>query len=254
MVINCVIPGGQRCGSTYLSSLISKFDSVRNPITESAEPKWFLTGNRKNADRNLYMKEVFGIEGRQTDGIYLEKSTSYLSEISSATRIKETLGNIPIVVVLRNPVARAISHFRFSTNHGFEILEFDKAIYLHANERTYAKEKVSANPFRYIENSLYIDHLKKWLSIFPDLKIIFLEDLMKEPSTFIEICEYLGLNKESGKAIWNSRKINQSSAFPGAIYAKEVDYLQTVFLEPNRMLQKLLDRNLPAEWSSPFLF
>ncbi len=251
MGINCVIPGGQRCGSTYLSRLISNFESVKHPITLNSEPKWFLKESADGISRKLYMKEVFGLEVSQTNEIYLEKSTSYFTDINAARRIKETLGLIPIILIIRNPVARAISHYRFSKKNGFEILDFDEAIYLRPNGRKYLKEKVSANPFQYIENGLYHRHLRGWLDLFPELKIIFLEDLVREPSAFIEICEYLGLSNESGRNFWNSQKVNQSSNFNSAIEIKEIDYLQTVFLEPNKMLQKLLGRDLPPEWYLP---
>jgi hypothetical protein len=251
MGINCVIPGGQRCGSTYLSRLISNFDSVKHPITINSEPKWFLKEYEDKNSYKLYMKEVFGIEVSQNRNIYLEKSTSYFTDINAIVRIKETLGSIPIVIVIRNPVARAISHFRFSKKHGFEELDFEKAIYLNSNEREYLREKVSANPFQYIENGLYHHHLRNWLDLFPGLKLVFLEDLVRDPSAFIEICEYLGLSKESGRNFWNSQKVNQSTNFHDAIEIKEIDFLYGVFLEPNVSLRKLLGRDLPPEWYFP---
>lgn len=246
---NCIIPGGQRCGSTYLFRLISNFDSVVRPITLNSEPKWFLKEFEDKYNRKLYMQEVFGVEVCQTNNIYLEKSTSYFTDINAMRRIKETLGSIPIVIIIRNPVERAISHYRFSKKHGFENLDFEKAIYLNPNEREYFREKVSANPFQYIESGFYYHHLSSWLDLFPDLKLVFLENLVRDPSALIEICEYLGLSNETAKNFWSSQKVNQSSNFHDAIEIKEIEYLQGVFLEPNKSLQKLLGRDLPPEWS-----
>ena len=61
MLINCIIPGGQRCGSTYLFKLISNFENVKNPISLKSEPKWFLKRNSERVDCDAYMREVFGV-------------------------------------------------------------------------------------------------------------------------------------------------------------------------------------------------
>ena len=237
---------------------------VNEPLLDGNEKKYLLqcidTGwissegpfikefEEKNG-RKLYMQEVFGVEVCQTNNIYLEKSTSYFTDINAMMRIKETLGSIPIVLIIRNPVQRAISHYRFSKKHGFENLDFERAIYLNPNKREYPREKVSANPFQYIYNGLYYHHLGRWLDLFPDLKLVFLENLVRDPSTFIEICEYLGLSEESARNFWSSQKVNQSFNFHDPIEIKEIDHLQRVFLEPNKLLQKLLGRDLPPEWS-----
>jgi hypothetical protein len=254
MAINCVIPGGQRCGSTFLYKLISNFDTVRNPIRLNSEPKWFLKSDTESADYKLYMKEVFGVEGHYQGALYLEKSTSYFVDENAASRIMQVLGRIPIVVIIRNPVERAISHFRFSKQNGFENLYFHKAIYLNPDNRSYAKGKISSNPFKYIENGLYFYHLQRWLLTFPEMKVVFLEDLIKEPSAFIEICEYLGLDRNLAEYFWNSQRVNQGNFFPEVIGIREIEHLQSTFLEPNMMLQELLGRDLPPEWFSPIYF
>ncbi len=250
MSFNCIIPGGQRCGSTYLSDLLSKFDVVKNPITINSEPKWFLKNLVQLGDRRLYMKKVFGAEEDEINAVYLEKSTSYLTNIDTPRIIKETLGNIPIIIIIRNPLARAISHYMFSRKNGLEDLNFDDAIYLDSTKRRYLKERVSVNPFSYIESGLYAEHLKNWLTYFPELKIVFLEELKKNPSTFLGICDYLGLDKESGRNYWHAQKVNQGSYLHSAIEKKELQYLQDKFLEPNKILESLIGRGLPTEWNS----
>ena len=244
-----MIPGGQRCGSTYLASLISKFENVKLPINQNSEPKWFLKKSTRSNDSDLYMKEVFGMDGFPPNQIFLEKSTAYLSDLNAAERIKETLGSIPIIIIIRNPVARAISHFRFSTLHGFEVLQFENAIYLDPDKRAYKRENVSANPFNYINNGMYHYYLKKWLNLFPATKIVFLEELIRESDTFIEICDYLKLDNNSGRKFWNNQKVNRSANLQSDIESTEIAYLQKVFLEPNESLRMLLGRDLPSEWN-----
>ena len=250
MLINCIIPGGQRCGSTYLFKLISNFENVKNPISLKSEPKWFLKRNSERVDCDAYMREVFGVGEKFEDAIYLEKSTSYLTDYYAANRINQILGQIPIIVIIRNPIARAISHFEFSKKNGFEKLDFQNAIYLNPNNRSYSLEELSANPFRYVENGLFYEHLSRWQSIFPRLKVVFLEDLIRDPSTFIEICEFIGLKKDLARKFWNTQRINQGTLSRNEISIQEIEYLQTVFLEPNMLLQRLLGRELPPEWSS----
>ena len=82
------------------------------------------------------------------------------------------------------------------------------------------------------------------------MKIVFLEELIREPYTFIEICDYLELDINSGRNFWNNQKVNQSANLQSDFKSTEIAYLQKVFLEPNELLQKLLGRDLPPEWNN----
>lgn len=250
MVVNCIIPGGQRCGSTYLFKLISNFENVKNPISLKSEPKWFLEKCSEKSNSMLYNKEVFGIDENDSEVLCLEKSTSYFADSNAADRINKILGQIPIVIIIRDPIARAISHFRFSKSNGFEDLKFSEAIYLNPKNRSYSMDKSSTNPFEYIENGLYSIHLKRWMDVFPNLKVVFLEEIINFQSIFLEICEYIGLDAKKANPYWNSRKVNQSPVLPNDIRENEIQYLQSIFWDHNRELQILLGRKLPSEWST----
>ncbi len=57
-----------------------------------------------------------------------EASPYYLFFPHSAQRIYTTFPNLKIIIILRNPVDRAYSHYFHSTRGGFESLSFEEAV------------------------------------------------------------------------------------------------------------------------------
>ena len=84
------------------------------------EPKHFLAREHRDGDRTEYERKYFDAES--TAKVRGEKSTSYLCSEVAARRIHACYPDAKIVIVLREPVARALSNHRFSTAHGFETL------------------------------------------------------------------------------------------------------------------------------------
>lgn len=250
MSSHCIIPGGQRCGSTYLYKLVSNFNNIILPTNSISEPKFFLDEKSEIASVKDYLSDVFGTDQIMFNKIYLEKSTSYFHDKNAANRIKGTLGDLPIVIIIRNPIARALSHYRFSRTNGFEDLEFNKAIYLNPTERSYQENKVSTNPFNYIENGLYYKHLTRWIDNFARVKIVFLEELVVSPLVYLEVCEFLDLSIEIGEKLWSNQKVNEALKFSTDIQIRELNYLRKIFSRDNKLLEDLLGRALPLEWNT----
>src|SRR5690606_21702892 len=60
--------------------------------------------------------------------IFGEASPYYLFHPRAAARARETVPAARLIVLLRDPVARAISHYQHSVRKGFETLSFPDAI------------------------------------------------------------------------------------------------------------------------------
>ena len=116
-----IIIGAQRSGSTFLHALLDKHVDIYMARPVNPEPKYFL---RENSNLNEYRNTVFA--GAPKSKLYLgEKSTSYYEKPEVAGRIKSMIPDAKLVVVLRNPVNRAISNFTFSTNK-IHLAHFDR--------------------------------------------------------------------------------------------------------------------------------
>lgn len=129
------------------------------------EPKHFLAREHRDGDRSGYERRYFDTDS--TAKVRGEKSTSYLCSEVAARRIHACYPDAKIVIVLREPVARALSNHRFSTAHGFETLSAWEAFEREDERRdAYDASAVSVSPFAYQQRSRYIDSVRVYEQVF----------------------------------------------------------------------------------------
>ena len=134
-----------------------------------------------------------------------EASPSYVFHPLVPQRIKESLPNIKLIILLRNPVARAYSHYQGNLRKGHENKSFEEAIELEQSRLEGEKEAIIADQYypmykylvySYLARGVYIDQIKNWLQSFPREQILILksEDLFSNPQgVYSQVLNYLGL-------------------------------------------------------------
>src|SRR5205814_123516 len=105
-----------------------------------------------------YESEYFAEPGTRVRG---EKSTSYIESDVATRRITATLPGAPLLVVLRDPVRRAISNYRFSTQNGVDDLPISEALRAEAGERSWDHARFSVSPFAYLARGRYVEYLER---------------------------------------------------------------------------------------------
>ncbi|MFN0275513.1 MAG: sulfotransferase domain-containing protein [Chitinophagales bacterium] len=123
-----------------------------------------------------------------------ELSTSYLFSSVAAEEIKKHLGNVKIIICLRNPVERAYSHYRMNiwTGNNNEF-DFYKALL----EDYHHIPKAWGNAHLYVEIGFYYEQVKRYIDMFgrENVKIVFTEDLKKNATnTLKELYEFIGVD------------------------------------------------------------
>jgi hypothetical protein len=128
-----------------------------------------------------------------------------------------------IIVLIRNPVERAYSHYHHEVNMGFETLTFEEAIDKEGERLDGEREKLireetyrsfNFQNFSYISRGIYLDQLKDWRSFFNKDQMLVLrsEDFYHNPSkTLAQVTEYLGLKSWDLKEY---KKYHQSNYQP----------------------------------------
>lgn len=244
----CLVPGGQRCGSTYLFELLDQIDVVRSPILSQSEPKWFLEKNIELKNKEDYLYDIFAKTAEDSELLYIDKSTSYFTDKNVPLYVNKILGQPYILIILRDPVQRAISHYKFSRNNGVETLDFAQALRIAPNTRNYNFEEISTNPFNYLEGGLFYRYLINWKGYFTKVKVIFLEELISDSKIFLDVLNFLEIDNSSNLKYWNSKKQNESNSDWIEIRSDDILYLKKYYSTPNSMLQDLLSRQLPISW------
>ncbi len=238
-----VIVGAQRCGTTYLTRMLDEHPEIEMAKPHRPEPKFFLDDEQFAQGARHYETLYFSDAGARVRG---EKSTSYIEHDVAMRRIMTLFPAATIVVVVRDPVARAVSNHRFSTAEGVETLPLADALRAAAaGERPWDRARFSVSPFGYLARGRYADALAQVVRRVPrqQLHVIVFEELVDDASVLAALYARLGVDpgfRPSGLGA----PVNVSPD-PGELDAETAMWLRDYFVEPNRRFEEFLGRRLP---------
>jgi len=248
---NFVIAGGQRCGTTTLYELLDQHPQIYLAKPVRPEPKFFVEEPRPGRDRQWYLESWFADVPRAV--AVGEKSTSYFETPGAAKRMKSMFPEMRPIFILRHPVERAISNYRYTRAHGLEEESFDDAVRLEA-ERLAGTEyqDISAHPHAYLRRGRFADHLARYTAEFPrDQMLVLLNDeLQTDP---LSLCRkafaFLAVDADFEPPKIEIRE-NLHQPDDLTVSPDTVAMLLDHFAEPNRRLAEMFDLDLSA-WSEP---
>jgi hypothetical protein len=236
------IVGAQRGGTTYLYKVLDDHPEIYMAKPLKPEPKFFLSQDYHN-NLGSYENKYFGNTPAGTK-VFGEKSTSYYENASVAQRIKTAYPKSKIIIILRNPIDRAISNYYFSLKNGLEIRTLEETFLIEKPPPEYPKE-ISANPFNYLGRSEYLIFLKNYLKYFSreQMKILIFELFMDDENQIGQLYDYLGVD-ETFKPKFLNHKVNPLDYPPldknKSIYLK----LKSYFSDPINQLEDFLSLDL----------
>lgn len=122
-----------------------------------------------------------------------EATTRYLSARKVPARVKELLPNATFVVLLRDPVTRAYSHYQHNRRHDREPRSFAAAV--EAEVEGHARGELRVKP-SYLSRGVYADQLERWWAEFPRDRFLIRrsEEFFAAPARVLdEVGRFLGL-------------------------------------------------------------
>ena len=215
---NFFVVGAAKAGTTSIYNYIKLHPEVYVSLIK--EPNFFSTDIDVSKFRKTYKKEIelgyeqfykYGTQAHLTfirswedyyklfENVKNEKaigefSTSYLYSKIAAKNIYNNIENAKIIIVLRNPIERAFSHYIMDLKIGYTNLSFMEAIKKDMN----AKEKGWGITSLYLELGEYYEQVKRYLDIFPkeSVKIYLFEDLKNTKNLILDLYEFLNVNPD----------------------------------------------------------
>jgi len=241
------IVGAQRSGTTSLATALERHPQVALAQPRNPEPKVFLDPEAAD-DPDAYVARWYPHAGPETR-LRIEKSASYLESGVACSGIASAFPDAHIVVVLRDPVERARSHWAYTRRHGLEPLALNAALDPSAEDRPWDPSAISVSPYRYLSRGRYADDLRRWFDRFgrERVHVILLEDLLDEPERFHDLERALGL--EPGPRFPVEERHNAGEG-DGALDAETRARLAAWFADANADLAELLGRPLDR-WTRP---
>ena len=127
-----------------------------------------------------------------------EASPHYLFHSLVPQRVAQTIPDVRLIVLLRNPVERAWSHYRRYIYLGRETLPFEQAI-AEEERRLTADAQDTAGRTSYLARGLYANQLDRWFSVFPRERLLILrsEDFYADPAAILaQTLDYLDMPRD----------------------------------------------------------
>lgn len=245
-----IVLGAQKGGTSTLNYFIGKNHPQVLPSMRK-EVNYY----DRNFHRSLYWyRAYFPLRRRLTDGrITGEATPQYLVHPHVPGRIAQVQPDVKMVVLLRNPKERALSHYQMSVRKGRETLSFDEAV-RREEERIGPEwqrmledehyESVAFRAFSYKLRGRYAEQLKRYYEYFAASQILVVSsDKLKHDTaaTLQRICHFLGISAPPHYRQSGPRHVR---SYERTMAPETERYLDDYFRPHNEELYDLLGEDL----------
>jgi Sulfotransferase domain len=193
---NFLIVGAAKSGTTSLHEYLDQHPEIF--MSALKEPNYFVPGCGYDSWQD-YLALFAAARGETAIG---ESSTGYLYCEQSPALIKATLGEIKIVLILRNPARRAASLYWWMVREGYEnARSFAEALELESARMRSSTFQQSCPQFYpdylYYTTGLYSQQVRRYLDIFgrKNVRVYIFEEFVREHLVICrDVFDFLGVD------------------------------------------------------------
>ena len=242
-----LIIGAQKSGTTSLFHYITQHPEVFE--NKSKEIHYFDKHYPLGTD---WYRSHFPLLGNFLSGRRLGEATPYyLCHPHAAERIHQLLPQVKLIVVLRNPTDRAISHYYHEVKKGRENLPILDA--LQEEEKRCAGEwqRMLEEPayasqahqsFSYKQRGVYLEQLQRYWDYFPKEKLLIVESgkLFSQPHLVLK--EVFAFLEVETSAEIKDVAVKNANPLKKVIDEEVYTYLDSFFTSHNQALYRTLGK------------
>jgi hypothetical protein len=251
-----LIIGTQRGGTTSLYRYLQQHPAVLPAVLNKGihyfdtnfdrGPTWYRS-HFPTSTAKAFRRRVHGGE-RVITG---EGSPYYSFHPLAAGRIADLMPAGRFILLLRDPISRAHSHYQHEVARGFETLSFEEALEREEDRLAGEEERMVEDPsyysfehqhHSYVARGLYLLQIQRWRERFDEDQLLILDStaLFTDPEgTYRQVLRFLGLSEHSLPAY---EKMNAHS-YDG-MGARALAFLRSRSREPNEAVFESLGRRL----------
>lgn len=182
---NLFIPGAAKSATSTLHDLLNQHpDIYMSPVKEPH----FFTNNKRFHDADRYKSLFAESENFKYRG---ESSTGYLAFEEASYKIMETIGSeVKFIIILRNPIDRAFSHYNWVKSKGREMKSFKKAFLHDIDKELDSNNHLGFGYKNYYKFGLYGEQLERYYNLFhkENILVITNEALRNNALTTLNQC------------------------------------------------------------------
>ncbi len=240
-----LIIGAQKGGTTSLYRWL-----VQHPAVRGGRRKELHFFNRNYALGPAWYRCQFPMGSRYRRWLAIESTPGYLTDPRVPQRVKQTMGRRRFIVLLRNPVSRAYSHYHHTVRLDREHRSFSEVV---ADEIAgFSKLDRITYPIPmnhgYLYRGLYADWLAFWFDHFErdDFLVLKSETMFADPQQAYEkVLRFLSLQPTGSLSF---APFNIGSGTEPNIGATTLNRLDAFYAEPNRRLFDMLGNEFTPDW------
>jgi hypothetical protein len=241
-----VILGAQKCGTSSLHNYLTQHPGVTAPLRKEVHYFDLHYGRGEG-----WYRAHFGRTGEP--GLNLDSSPYYLYHPAVPERMHALLPDARLIVLVRDPVRRAYSHYWHERDKGREGLSFESAVdaepqRLGRDEERLARGEIEESRehrlHSYLARGRYAEQLERWFARYPREQFLVLgfEAFVRDPLAGLnETLAFLGL-APAGAVRLQPRNARRYPAMAPETESR----LRAYFESHNRRLESLLGR--PMGW------
>ena len=257
----CFIAGVQKCGTSTMYALL-----CQHPELGGAQ-RW-ETGHAGFPPKELHVFNTGAF--KRGDGWYrshfgshrwwLDATPEYITKYSFVKRMHRFDRSGRVILMLRDPVKRAVSawrHWSRLPNEEKWVLPCPGGTWLDniREESRHVAHMQAAKEFTgFLSRGLYADQLEMLHELYGKerVKVVFLEDVVRNPDEQVRnIQQWLGVHPFAAERRHVNEGTSPSVDKAGGEETNDdaLPFLRDFFLSHNSRLEQLLSTQLPEEWS-----
>ena len=249
MKVNTFIVGAPKAGTTSLHHYLNQhtdvsMSSVKEPNFFSSKEVESLFYNSKCIDDSNDYHKLFSIEKRQVRG---EASVSYLYYEHVPKRIYDYNSEAKIIIMLREPIERAFSHYLMDCRLGFCSEKLEDIV---ANPQSYPQYFQ-----QYLELGNYYSQIKRYQDIFgkEQLLVIFYDDFKDNTEKVMNcVFSFLEIEKQDIDFSIKNPFLSTSNTLISKLYKFKIIRKAVKAIMPERLLLLIRSKYFSAK-SKPML-
>jgi hypothetical protein len=200
--LNFIVIGAQKSGTTSLRMYLQEHPKINLPYG-SKEAPFFNIDSEYKKGWDQYLNSNFTNFSKYD---FLGKvSPQYMCDFRVPERIHETLPEVKLIALLRNPIDRAFSHYKMSVRRDLEKRNFDRIVKESLNPEVLAYSRSLVISNKESETSCYFVWgeygriLSNYLEFFGKdrVLVVFSEHLESQPLSVVNrIIDFIGLKQD----------------------------------------------------------
>lgn len=245
--VNFLIAGTQKGGTASMHKYLKQHPDVC--VSDIKEIRFFVTNKYFTKNQNIeqnYLNYHTGFSPKSKHKVFGEATPKYMYDEEAVKRIAAYNPDMKFILLLRDPIERAYSHWNMFRDMGKEKDDFSTVIRI---ENLEIKDLVPKQnrKYSYIDRGFYSEQIKFLWKYFPkeNICIIKSNDLQSKPLQTLNIVfDFLNISKFTDIKI----KALNKREYLSPILIEDRKYLQDVFKEDIKELETILETNY-SEWT-----